>query len=143
MNELTLIPKAKAAEFLFSRVLALNPMASMFKQTLLGFITSLYASGYVLAQSNQVLEKLPIVAGGINFFGAKYAQEFILTQAANHKLPVSMIQKDLEKLVLEIYAGKYIFGSCETTETQVKVTGLLAGTGTVKLVLKPPERAPE
>lgn len=150
-SEITLLREPEAQRNILNRVLVFNPMASLFKQTLEKFVTSLYESGYLLALISEQADKLnlPVTVGGINFFGPEYAQEFILCKAEEHKLPVNMIKKDLEKLVLDLYEKKYIFGACQTPETTDKVKRLLAGTtGTVKLVLKPtvpetPERAPQ
>lgn len=150
MPELILLTPDQAAEFLYQRAFKINPSVMLFKQSLLGFVKNLYEKGYVLAKADEAAYKKlltsfregkPIQIGKISFFFMHYAQDFLISQAEDHKLPVQLIKKSLEQLVLEVYAQGYIFGTCVDQATTEKVKKLLAGTSKVILEIKEPTNA--
>jgi hypothetical protein len=144
MAEITIWPRHTAAQIVFDKILKIAGIkAHLFKDTLSNFVVTMYRDGYIMgctdSEGGVRLRKssaLTIRVGPVEVFLFEYGRKFLFVQAEKAKLPVAMIQKELEALISDMYADGYVFGKALDDASREKLKLFSDRELTVKLVMK-------
>jgi hypothetical protein len=144
MAEITLWPQQTAAQIVFDKILKIAGMkAHMFKNTLNAFVSMMYRDGYVMGRTNtdaalrlQKSAALTVRVGAVEIFLSQYGRKFLFAQAEKSKLPVALIQKELEALIADLYDDGYVFGKAVSPTASQQLQTFSDRNLTVKLVMK-------
>ena len=129
MADITIWPSRTAAQIVFDKILKIAGMkAHLFKETLSNFVLAMYRDGYVMGRADSEgavrLRKssaLTIRVGPVDVFLLEYGRKFLFVQAEKAKLPVALIQKELEALIVDMYADGYVFGKAHDDTSREKL----------------------
>ncbi|MGH8500749.1 MAG: hypothetical protein ACRERV_18345, partial [Methylococcales bacterium] len=145
MAEITLWPKATAEQIIFDKIVEIAGMkANLFKNALTDCVARMYRDGYVLGHADtdsflrlQKSGALTVKVGPVEIFLPGYGRKFLFAQAERSKLPIALIQKELEALIEDLYESGYVFGKAVDETAYAKLRDVSEKNLTVKLVMKP------